>query len=321
VSWADLRASSLPGGDVGGTAPPTFHVIAQVDPKAFRAYLVRAEELGFHSAWAQEQTLGSWPQLSPLEAMTFAAACTDRLRLGCVVFVSTLHNPVHLAKAIASLDQLSRGRIEVGVGSGGKMRPFAAFGVEPDRYVARFTEGVALMKALWTRERVTFPGEFWQLDDASMEPKPFQKPYPPLWFGGYAPAALRRAVREGDGFFGAGSSPTVKFAEQVQAVRRALEEAGRPAADFQIAKRVYVAIDENAARARGRTNEALERLYGRRVESIEAAAVAGTPADCLRQLREVAAAGAELILFTPLFDQAEHAERLAAEVLPQLAQD
>ena len=302
-------------------AIPQFCADGGFDPEAFRGYLVRAEELGFHSGWAQEQTLGSWPQLSPLEAMTFAAACTDRLRLGCAVFVSTLHNPVHLAKAIASLDQLSRGRIEAGVGSGGKMRPFAAFGLEPDRYMARFTEGVALMKALWTRERVTFPGEFWQLEDASMEPKPFQKPYPPLWFGGSGQAALRRAVREGDGFFGAGSSPTVKFAEQVQAVRRALQESGRSVADFQIAKRVYVAIDENAARARSRTNEALERLYGQRVESIEAAAVAGTPAGCLRQLREVAAAGAELILFTPLFDQAKHAERLAAEVIPQLAQD
>jgi alkanesulfonate monooxygenase SsuD/methylene tetrahydromethanopterin reductase-like flavin-dependent oxidoreductase (luciferase family) len=114
-------------------AIPQFYADGEFDPEAFRAYLVRAEELGFHSGWAQEQTLGSWPQLSPLEAMTFAAACTDRLRLGCVVFVSTLHNPVHLAKAIASLDQLSRGRIEVGVGSGGKMRPFAAFGLEPDR--------------------------------------------------------------------------------------------------------------------------------------------------------------------------------------------
>ncbi len=128
-------------------------------------------------------------------------------------------------------------------------------------------------------------------------------------------------MREGDGFFGAGSSPTVKFAEQVQAVRRALAESGRPAADFQIAKRVYVAIDENAARARSRANEALERLYGQRVESIEAAAVTGTPAGCLRQLREVAAAGAELILFTPLFDQAGHAERLAAEIIPQLTPD
>jgi probable F420-dependent oxidoreductase len=302
-------------------AIPQFYADGEFDPRAFRAYLVRAEELGFHSAWAQEQALGSWPQLSPLEAMTFAAACTDRLRLGCVVFVSTLHNPVHLAKAIASLDQLSRGRIEVGVGSGGKMRPFAAFGVDPDRYLARFTEGVALMKALWTAERVTFAGQFWQLEDAGMEPKPFQKPYPPLWFGGSGPAALRRAVREGDGFFGAGSSATVKFAGQVQVVRRALQESGRPVADFPIAKRVYVAIDENAARARSRTNEALARLYGHRVESIEAAAVAGPPADCVRQLREVAAAGAALILFTPLFDQAEHAERLAAEIIPQLTQD
>src|SRR5260370_34585103 len=107
--------------------------------------------------------------------MTLAGAWSDRLRLGCVVFVSTLHNPVHLAKAIASLDQLSRGRIEVGVGSGGPMRPFAAFGLEPGRDVARFTEGVALVQALWTRERVRLPGEVWQLEDASMEPKPFQK--------------------------------------------------------------------------------------------------------------------------------------------------
>jgi alkanesulfonate monooxygenase SsuD/methylene tetrahydromethanopterin reductase-like flavin-dependent oxidoreductase (luciferase family) len=69
--------------------------------------------------------------------------------------------------------------------------------VDPQRYVARFTEGLALMKALWTDARVTFDGEFWSLQDAAMEPKPFQKPYPPVWFGGAGPAALRRAVRPG----------------------------------------------------------------------------------------------------------------------------
>jgi len=111
---------------------------------------------------------------------------------------------------------------------------------------------------------------------------------------------------------------SAKFAEQVQLVRRALGESGRSVAGFPIAKRVYVTIDENPARARSRTNEALARLYGHRVESIEAAAVAGPPADCARELRQVAAAGAELILFTALFDQAEHAERLATEVIPQL---
>ena len=299
-------------------AIPQFFADGEFDPAAYRSYFARAEELGFDSAWAQENMLGSSPQLSPLEAMSYAAACTERLRLGCVVFVSTLHSPVHLAKSLASLDQLSRGRIDVGVGTGGKMRPFAAFGVDPDRYVARFTEGVELMKALWTQPRVTFDGEFWQLRDAAMEPRPFQKPHPPLWFGANSPAALRRAVRLGDGFFGAGATPTATFAEQVQLAREALAAAGRAATDFGIAKRVYIAIDEDAGRARQRMNDAMENLYGRRVPDIEAAAIAGTPADCVAAVREVVAAGAELILFTAMFEQAEHAERLAAEIIPQL---
>ena len=299
-------------------AIPQFYADGEFDPDAFRAYFARAEELGFDSAWTQEQGLGAAPQLGPVEAMTYAAACTQRLRLGCVVFVSTLHSPVHLAKSLSSLDQLSRGRLDIGVGTGGKGRPFAAFGVDPQRYVARFTEGLALMKALWTEPRVTFDGEFWQLKDATLEPKPFQKPYPPIWFGANAPTALRRAVRLGNGFFGAGSSPTARFADQVQIVREALAAAGRPAADFPIAKRVYVAIDEDTGRARKRMNDALERLYGHRSEDIEAAAVTGTPADCVRELRKVIEAGAELILFTAMFDQAEHAERLAADIIPQL---
>ena len=299
-------------------AIPQFYADGEFDPAAFRAYLTRAEELGFDSAWTQEQLLGTWNQLAPIETMTYAAACTERLRLGCVVFVSTLYSPVHLAKSLSTLDQLSRGRIEIGVGTGGPGRPFAAFGVQPGRYVARFTEGIALMKALWTQPSVTFDGEFWQLQDAAMEPKPFQKPYPPLWFGAASEPALRRAVRLGDGFFGAGSTSTARFAEQVMVVRAALAEAGRPAESFPIAKRVYVAIDDNAERARARMNAALAELYGRRVEAIEAAAVAGTTADCVRELHQVAEAGAELILCTALFDQAEQMEQLAAAVIPKL---
>ena len=299
-------------------AIPQFYADGEFDPTSFREYLARAEELGFESAWTQESTLGFGPQLSPIETMTYAAACTERIRLGCVVFVSTLHSPVHLAKSLSTLDQLSRGRIEVGVGTGGRGRPFAAFGVDPARYVSRFTEGVNLMKALWTEPRVTFHGEFWQLENLPMEPKPFQKPYPRLWFGGASEPALRRAVRMGDGFFGAGSSTTAKFAEQVQIVRGALAEAGQAADSFPIAKRLYIAIDEDAERARARTNAALERIYGQRVPVIEAAAFAGPVTDCVREVNQVAAAGAELILFTALFDQREQMERLAAAVLPKL---
>ena len=299
-------------------AIPQLYGDGEFDPAAFGAYLARVEELGFDSAWTQEHVLGAAPVLGPVETMTYAAACSRRLRLGCVVFVLTLHSPVHLAKSLSTLDQLSRGRIEIGVGTGGPARPFAAFGVDPGRYVARFTEGLALMKALWTEPRVTFDGEFWQLKDVAMEPKPVQKPCPPIWFGGSGPAALRRAARLGDGFFGAGSTPTATFAAQVQIVREALARRGRTAGEFRIAKRVYVAVDSDAARARDRMNRALERLYGRRSPDIEAAAIAGPPAACVRELRQVADAGAELILFTPLFELADHAERLAAEVIPQL---
>jgi probable F420-dependent oxidoreductase len=299
-------------------AIPQFYADGEFDPEAFRAYLARAEELGFDSAWAQEGTLGAGAQLGPIEVMTYAAACTQRMRLGCAVFVSTLHSPVHLAKSISTLDQLSRGRIEVGVGTGGKGRPFAAFGADPNRYISRFTEGIELMKALWTEPRVTFSGEFWQLENAPMEPKPLQKPYPPLWFGGASEPALRRAVRMGDGFFGAGSSSTARFAEQVPIVRAALAQADRAPGSFPIAKRVYIAVDDDTARARKRVNAGLEGIYGQRVPAIEAAAITGTAADCIREVNQVAAAGAELILFNAVADHYEQMERLAADVLPQL---
>jgi len=290
------------------------------DPVGLHRYLTRAEVLGFESAWTHEQVVGTIPHMSSMEIMTYAAACTQRLRLGCAVFVTPLHNPVHLAKSLATLDQLSRGRIEVGVATGGRVRPFSAFGVDPDGLVARFTEGLALMKALWTEPRITFDGRFWQLDGGAMEPKPFQKPHPPIWFGGSHPNAVRRAVRHGDGFFGAGSSTTAQFANQVRILRDALTQQGRPAAGFRIAKRVYVAVDDDPERARQSLAAALDRLYaflGIKVPT--AVAVYGPPDACVQGLRAVAQAGAEMILLNPLFDDAEQMERLAAEVAPQLS--
>ena len=153
-----------------------------------------------------------------------------------------------------------------------------------------------------------------------MEPKPFQKPSPPIWFGAGHPAALRRAVRLGDGFFGAGSSSTAQFVEQVSVVRQALAESGRDPAGFPIAKRVYIGVGDDAERARRRTAEALVDLYGYfGMRGLEALPVAGSVEDCVQGLREVAAAGAQLILLNPLFDDAEQMERLAAQVVPQLA--
>ena len=285
------------------------------DPKSFRAFLSRAEALGFESAWTQEQVLGRFPQLGPTETMTFAAACTERIRLGCAVYVTPLHNPVHLAKSLSTLDQLSGGRLEVGVGAGGKQRAFAAFDVDPATYIARFTEGVALMKACWTEPTITFDGRFWQMHGAEMEPKPIQKPFPPLWFGGGHPNALRRAARFGGGFFGAGSSTTAQFRHQVRDLRTILTDEGRDVAGFPVAKRVYIHVDEDAERAARLVFENLAQIYAHIAADFTAVAVFGSPNTCIEGVREVIDAGAELVLFTPLHDGAAQMERLAAEVV------
>ena len=287
------------------------------DPAAFAAYVLRAEDLGFESAWTMDQTFGRAPRLNALETMTFAAACPTRLRLGCSVWISPLHQPVQLAKSLSTLDQLSRGRLEVGLGSGGQHRMFSAFGITGDHLISRFTEGIEVMKALWTEPEVTFDGRFYQLHGATMEPKPVQKPRPPVWLGGAAPPAVRRAARLGDGFFGAGSSTTAAFADQVKVLREALIENGRDPASFPVAKRIYIAIDDDAGRARTRMADALIGVYGEAFGStLMPVTVTGPPADCVRGVREVAEAGAGLILLTALFDETEQMERLASEVIP-----
>jgi probable F420-dependent oxidoreductase len=296
---------------------PQYARDSRFDDVAFRAHLRRVEELGlFESGWVQEQVIGAAGSLAPLETLAYAAACTEQLRFGCAVFVLPLHNPLHLAKAISSLDCLSHGRLEVGIASGGRGRPFEAFGVDADRPVARFNEALALMKACWAEPEINFDGQLWKLQGATMEPKPVQKPYPPLWFGGSVPAGMRRAVRHGDGFMGAGSQTPAQFAEQVKVVREELSAQGRDPDTFRIGKRVYIHVDDDAERGRRQLEDALMGHYGRGGWSEHI--FAGPPEACVAGIRTVADAGAELILLNPLVDDAGQLERLAAEVIPAL---
>jgi probable F420-dependent oxidoreductase len=297
---------------------PQYAPGGSFDDDAFRAHLRRVEELGlFESAWAQEQVIGAGGILAPLSTLTYAAACTEQLRLGCAVFVLPLHNPLHLAKAISSLDCISGGRVEVGVATGGRGRPFEAFGVDPEGPVARFNEALALMKACWTESEINFDGQLWKLQGASMEPKPVQKPHPPIWFGGSAPAGMRRAVRHGDGFIGAGSQTTAQFAAQVAVVNEELSAQGREPHTFRIAKRVYIHVEDDAARGRHRLEDALTRHYGRGGWSDHI--LSGPPYACADGIRAVADAGAQLILLNPLLDDAQQLEQLATEVIPALS--
>ena len=296
--------------------PQTFRD-RPVDPRLLRDYVGRAEALGFHSLWVVEQILGSIPSLEPVELLTYAAAVTTRIRLGTAVLLTALRSPVHLAKSLSTLDQLSGGRVLVGVGLGGNANVYPAFGITADRRAARFAEGLRLMRALWTEPRVTFAGEFWKLQNASMEPKPVQKPHPPLWFGAHHPNALRRTVELGDGFMGAGSISTTTFVEEVGVLRGLLAEAGRDPAAFPIGKRVYIAVDRDRARAGKRLAEWFGAFYGR-AEMAEQVSVWGSAPECLDRLAEIVAGGARLLMLNPVFDEMEHLEQFASEIVPQL---
>jgi alkanesulfonate monooxygenase SsuD/methylene tetrahydromethanopterin reductase-like flavin-dependent oxidoreductase (luciferase family) len=245
-----------------GISIPQIFPARTFDPAGFRDYLAQAEAHGFASAWTSEQILGTVPYFGPIETLSFAAACTTRIRLGCAALVSPHYSPLHLAKSLGTLDHLSQGRLEVAVTTGAALHTQSAFGVQRQDVFARFAEGLRLIRAVWSDERTTFPGRFWQVDDGAMEPKPWQESGPPVWFAGSGPQLLRRAAREAHGFIGAGSATTAQFSEQVRTVRSELATAGRAPASFPIAKRVYIAVDDDLERGRTRMADALQRFYG-----------------------------------------------------------
>lgn len=302
-----------------GIGAPQVHTHLPVDLEEIRRYIERAEALGFHSLWVQEQAglRAAAGALEGVSMLSYAAALTRRIRLGSAVFLINLRNPIQLAKSLASLDQLSQGRLIVGVGLGGVTRLYEAYGLSPEHRVSRFVEALTLMKKLWTEENFTFEGKFWQLKNASLAPRPFQKPHPPVWFGANSPAALKRAVKHGSGFIGAGSSSSGDFKSKVQTVLSALAEAKKDSADFMIGKRVYLAVDRDRERAAKRLREWFGLFYGQ-ADLADRVAVWGSAEECVERLREIVAAGARLLLLNPVFDMMEQMEVLASEVVPRV---
>src|SRR5262245_28870397 len=300
-----------------GIAMPQIFAGPRLDLTHLQAFLGRVEALGYESAWVQEQVLGSAASLEPVTFLAYGAALTRRARLGVAVLLTPLRAPVQLAKSLATLDQLSGGRLIVGVGLGGRPELYPPMGLTPEHRVGRFTEGLEVMRRLWTEDRVTFRGRFWTLDGAAISPRPVQTPHPPLWFGGQHPEALRRAVRHGDGFIGAGSASTDAFRAQVEHLRRFLAEAGRDPSTFPISKRVYLMIDADRARGMARLAEWFGWYYGNAGLAAKVA-VTGSVEDCAAGLREVRAAGAEMILLNFVGDELANAELAADQIVPRV---
>ncbi|HEY2107914.1 MAG TPA: LLM class flavin-dependent oxidoreductase [Candidatus Binataceae bacterium] len=309
-----MASSNIP---CGVAIPQTF-ASSPIDLRLIREFVRKAETLGYDSLWVQEQIITGYGILEPITLLTYAAALTTDVRLGTSVLLPVIRNPLQLAKSLATLDQLSQGRLTVGIGIGGPHIPEAAFGVSSERRGRRFVETIEVMKALWTQPRATFNGEFWRFEKIPMEPKPVQQPHPPLWFGAREPVALKRAVRHGQGWMGAGSSSSADFVQHYQVLRRALEEAGRDPASFAISKRVYIAVDDDRDRAERRLREWFGARY-RNADMGSQVSIWGGRAECIDQLRALVRAGARHLLLNPVFDELEQAELLAREVMPQLS--
>lgn len=297
-----------------GIAIPQGFGEEPVDRDLIETFLKRADVLGYDSLWVQEVIDAAL--LEPVSLLTYAAALTQRIRLGSAILLTALRNPLQLAKILSTLDQLSRGRLIVGVGLGSNTEVYPGYGVSADKRLSRFLEGIDLLKTLWTEDKVSRDGPFWKMVDERVKPKPVQKPHPPLWFGGSHPNALRRAVQLGSGWLG-GRTSTEKFKSHVAVVQRNLDELKRDPADFMIGKRTYVAVDKNKARAERKLNQWFGEVYNVR-DIANTTAIYGGAQECVDKLGEIVLAGAKLLILNPISDHLEHLETLASDVLPKM---
>ena len=200
------------------------HTGAAADPQAFGALCDDLDRLGFDSLWLSERVNGSAPD--PLVAMSYVAGRTAHLKFGTSVLVLPGRNPVLLAKALASLDVLSGGRVLPAVGLGAvDPREQAAFGVDRAERGARFDEMIELMRRCWTGDEVTFAGTHYAVEGVRVQPTPVQQPLD-LWLGGRARSELRRCGRLGDGWLPS-FCDAADVAAGIPVVREAATEAGR----------------------------------------------------------------------------------------------
>jgi probable F420-dependent oxidoreductase len=298
-----------PQGFRAGFAVPQVFPDGHIDLETTVRIAQRAEALGYDSLWVQEQSLNMSRTLEPVALLSYLAALVPRVRLGVAVFVLPHHQPDRLAAQLATLDVLSRGRLTVGVGLGAPGPSDAAFGAEGPR-VRRFPEVLRAMDVLWREDEPRFEGEFFRVEGVSLEPKPVQKPRPPVWFGARAERAIRRAVRYGDGWIAPGSSSSEEFRQHIVWLRQALADAGRDPSTFPVSKRVYVAIDDDPERARSRLEAWFAHHY-REPEMATRVSIWGRAEECYERIDELIDAGAQHLLLNPIFDYDAHLEALA----------
>jgi alkanesulfonate monooxygenase SsuD/methylene tetrahydromethanopterin reductase-like flavin-dependent oxidoreductase (luciferase family) len=277
-----------------------------------------AERLGFDSLWATERVFHRINILDSLTVLSWAAALTQRIRLGTAALLLALHSPALVARAIASLDYLSGGRMNVCVTLGGHEAEHQGVGAAVKQQVARLRENVAMLRRLLSEETVTMGGRFQTLQEASVNPKPLRPAGMPILFGGFGDASLRRAGELADGWIGGGSSKLGDFVHQRQTIQEAAAARGRDLSAFTWGKLIYVAVADSRPQGRAMLQPYIHAYYSPQYD-IDGACVFGTPDECVERLVPFVEAGLQLfIMGTPPTLDLEHLRRIARDVVPRL---
>lgn len=275
----------------------------------------RAEALGLDSVWIGDSLLAK-PRHEPLALLAAIAARTRKLKVGTAVLLPVLRNPVLLAHQAATIDQISEGRLILGLGIGADVpairAEFESAGVPFDKRVGRLMEGVRLARALWTGESVDWDGR-WKVTKGTLAPKPFTKGGPPIWGGGGTPAMQERSGKHFDGWFPAGPGTPATWGEGWANVKAHAKAAGRDPASLTGAAYLTLAIDDDEAKARAKLDAFLQSYYLQPGETIRRRqyCYSGSRGGALAWLGEYAAAGATHLALRFTGEHEKHMELVA----------
>lgn len=233
-------------------------------PGTMRLVARRAEELGYASLWTFQRLLypadvsadpARWPPVyrsvhDPLVTLAYLAGQTSTIRLGVAVLNMPFYSPLLLAKQATTLDVVSGGRLDLGLGIGWSELEYAATRAPTDQRGARADEFLTTLHAIWASDVVEVQGRFWQLSGVRVEPRPLQQPRPGLLLGGHAPAALRRAGRLADGWVSSSGQDLAALPPAIETVRQGAAEAGKDPAGTRIVVRGVARLRPGGAAAR-----------------------------------------------------------------------
>jgi len=274
----------------------------------------RCEEMGLHSLWTIDRI--AYDNLEPLTLLASAAAVTQKLRLGTSVLLGNTRHPSHLAKIIATIDFISNGRVTLGIGFGSRESDYKAVEIPFEKRGSRAVEQIQLIKRLWTEENVTHKGQFFQVENLTVGPRPIQKPHPPIWTGGSAEVALKRAGTWANGFI-CGSSVIPEFSVTWEKVAGYARAAGRNPNEIEKAGLTFMAINDDKAKAVETLAAYVTRYYGRVRGDLEGTALVGSGAQCAERINSYFSKGFDTLIIG-LADPDPRQLDLFGEVLAQI---